>query len=149
MPRISIPFSGNIDVSTMNSGNVFLIGLGSTVAALTKVQVPPQIIGIDQVVWDPATQTVYFSPADILDEHSRYALIMTAGLRDIDGQPVQAAPAASQESSGLPADIAGYLNSIPALGARVRRASAGDRSIAVLSVFTTQSATYLAEKIRR
>ena len=38
-PRISIPFSGPIDLSTVKSSNIFLVGPGG------------QVVGINQAVW--------------------------------------------------------------------------------------------------
>src|SRR5512132_1983544 len=48
-PRISIPFSGPIDVGSVDSQSIFLTSLGSTS--------PPgraggRVVGIDQIVWD-------------------------------------------------------------------------------------------------
>jgi hypothetical protein len=53
-PRLSIPFDGPIDVETVKSSSVFLISLGSTVSHRGG-----KIIGINQVVWDPATNTLH------------------------------------------------------------------------------------------
>src|SRR5438128_10202498 len=57
-PRISIPFDGAIDPSTVNSQTVFLLRVGSL---SDPDDFPPQIIGINQVVWDPATLTLFVS----------------------------------------------------------------------------------------
>src|ERR1700730_12919069 len=48
-PRLSIPFSGPIDVSTVNSESVFLVSLGST----TGRRSVGDKVGINQIVWDP------------------------------------------------------------------------------------------------
>src|SRR5436190_7981926 len=53
-PRVSIPFTGAIDVATVNSGNVFFLSLGDTVGGGGG-----QVIGINQVGWDPATFTLH------------------------------------------------------------------------------------------
>jgi Bacterial Ig-like domain len=80
-PRISIPFSGPIDVSTVSSSTVFLIGPGGRV-------------GINQIVWEPATNTVHAETDEQLREATTYLLIVTRGIRDTDGVPIEA-PAVS------------------------------------------------------
>lgn len=120
-PRLSIPFDGPIDVGTVTSDTVFVLKLGSTL-------VPPihwqrRIIGINRVLWDPATLTLFAEPDEVLEQHTRYVLVVTRDVRDGDGNPVAAAP--------------GFE--------RVRVAG---KKVAVTSVFTTQSVTAVLEKIR-
>src|SRR5438132_1425478 len=55
-PRLSIPFDGFIDVTTVTSGTVFLVNLGSTLPGRDHTG---SIIGINQIVWDPATRTLH------------------------------------------------------------------------------------------
>src|SRR5215469_11808202 len=50
-PRISIPFDGAIDPNTVNSKTVFLVRIGD-LAGFDDFR--SQIIGINQIVWDPA-----------------------------------------------------------------------------------------------
>lgn len=71
-PRITVPFDGDIDVTSVGSKSVFLIPLGGTGGGR---------IGITQTVWDPATRTLLVSPDTPLEEHSRYALVVTRALR--------------------------------------------------------------------
>ena len=78
-PRISIPFSGPIDVSTVSSSTVFLIGRGGRV-------------GINQIVWEPATNTVHAETDEQLREATTYLLIVTRGIRDTDGVPIKGSP---------------------------------------------------------
>src|SRR6187455_2849098 len=85
-PRLSIPFSGPIDVTTVNSSTVFLIGLGDTTSPSDGAS---QIVGINQTVWDVATNTLHVESDELLDQHARYALIVTHGVRDADGLPVE------------------------------------------------------------
>src|SRR5262245_23922795 len=81
-PRLSIPFSGPIDVTTVNSSTIFLIRLGDTIS---PEDTGGEIVGINQIVWDVATNTLHVESDDLLDQHTRYALIVTRGLRDGDG----------------------------------------------------------------
>src|SRR6266571_5461970 len=79
-PRLSIPFSGPIDVATVKSKTIFLINLGSTLA---EDDPSDKVIGINQIVWDPATNTLHVESDELLDQHTRYALIVTRGVRDL------------------------------------------------------------------
>jgi hypothetical protein len=47
------------------------------------------IVGINQIVWDTFTNTLYVRSEDSLDEQSRYALIATSRLRDASGAALQ------------------------------------------------------------
>ena len=85
-PRLSIPFSGPIDVTTVNSNTVFLVKLGDTTS---PEDTGGQIVGINQTVWDVATNTLHVESDELLDQHTRYALIVTRGVQDADGQPVE------------------------------------------------------------
>src|SRR5262249_18657658 len=91
-PRLSIPFDGAIDAASVSSQTVFIVRLGSTLRNREHDdQNSRQIIGINQVVWDVATNTLHAESDEILDQHTRYALIVTRGVRDTQGHPVEAA----------------------------------------------------------
>src|SRR5262245_32538058 len=85
-PRLSIPFSGPIDVTTVNSTTVFLIKLGDPTA---PEEGGGQVVGINQTVWDVATNTLHVESDELLEQHTRYALLVTRGVRDADGLPAQ------------------------------------------------------------
>ena len=55
-PRLSVAFSGPIDVNTVNSNTVFLVKLGDTTSPSDS---GGQLIGINQTVWDVATNTLH------------------------------------------------------------------------------------------
>src|SRR5438105_2940804 len=67
-PRLSIPFDGAIDPASVTSSTVFLLRLPEGIA-----------VGINQIVWDPPTNTLYAESDELLDQHTRYALIVTDG----------------------------------------------------------------------
>jgi len=90
-PRLSIPFDGAIDVSTVNSNTVFLITLpGPGLRGLEFDGFTPKVIGINQIVWDPASLTLFAESNDHLNEDSNYALIVTTGVHDAAGNPIAA-----------------------------------------------------------
>ncbi|MCC7285859.1 MAG: Ig-like domain-containing protein [Burkholderiaceae bacterium] len=84
-PRITIPFTGAIDPASVTSDSVYLVNLGDTLSLRgfgTRV-------GINQVVWDMATNTLALQPDELLQQHSRYLLVVTNGVRDADGRRIE------------------------------------------------------------
>src|SRR5262249_10367393 len=75
-PRLSISFSGPIDVTTVNNSTVFLIKLADPTA---PEESRGQVVGINQIVWDVATSTLHVESDELLEQHTRYALIVTRG----------------------------------------------------------------------
>jgi hypothetical protein len=141
-PRLSIPFDGPIDVTTVTSKAVFLISLGST---LRHGDHGGKVIGINQVVWDPPTLTLHAESDEFLDQHTRYALIVTRGIRDLAGTPVEATEAFMRFRQHVRGDYKhALLDAIKA----AREVGVHEGEIAVASVFTTQSVTPILEKIR-
>ncbi len=89
--RISIPFDGAIDPNTVSSETVFLISLGSTLDGENGKN--DTLVGINQIVWDTFTNTLHVETDELLEQHTRYALIVTNGIRDAAGRPVEASEA--------------------------------------------------------
>jgi Bacterial virulence factor lipase N-terminal len=84
-PRITVPFTGAIDTASVTSDTVYLLNLGDVQTGRglgTRV-------GINQRLWDPATNTLVFESEELLQEHSRYVLIVTDGVRDASGKPIK------------------------------------------------------------
>lgn len=88
-PRLSIPFDGAIDPNSVNSHTVFLVKIGNLFGPPDG---PPRVIGINQVVWDPATLTLFAESDEHLDQHTSYVLVVTNGVKDTHGDPVEASP---------------------------------------------------------
>ncbi len=135
-PRISIPFSGEINPATATSDSVFLVRLPD--GAVT---------GINQVVWDPATDTLHVESDQLLDQHTRYLLVVTRKLLDAEGSPVATGmrrihplgPWFANRQYFRDLDLA-LLTKLPAGVAR--------SDVVAASLFTTQSVTALLEKVR-
>ncbi|MEO8718995.1 MAG: Ig-like domain-containing protein [Burkholderiales bacterium] len=83
-PRISIPFSGRIDLASVDSDSVFLVSLGSTLGRGSF----RDKVGITQIVWDPETNTLNAEPEELLEQHTRYAIVVTNRVRDAAGHPI-------------------------------------------------------------
>jgi len=148
-PRLSIPFDGPIDVSTVNSQSVFLVRMGDTTDCRDH---RTQIIGVNQIVWDPATNTLHVESDELLEQHTRYALIVTDAIRDADGQAVKATKDFRLAPLKLlcsrdPALRSYGLELLQGLVA-AWRAGVSPQHIVTASVFTTQSTTAVLEKIR-
>ncbi len=137
-PRVSIPFNGPIDVNSVNSDTVFFLELGDHGRK-------DQIVGINRVVWDPAANTLHAESDQLLEQHTPYALVVTNGVHDSAGNPVQS-------SAGFARLLGEDFDTSQAYLAKLSQALdnlSNGRKIAVASVFTTQSATAMLEKVRR
>src|ERR1700704_3310753 len=158
-PRLSIPFDGGIDVSTVNSNTVFLVKLpGRGLGEDEFEHFTPQVIGINQIVWDPASLTLFAESNDHLDEDSNYALIVTNGVHDAAGNPIAASAAFAQFAhgdggvDGKDADrlLKRYQQALKsALDEDVlERLGLRRSNVAAASFFTTESATATLRSIR-
>jgi hypothetical protein len=136
-PRITVPFTGDIDPASVNSGTVFLLNLGDTLT----LHGFGRKVGINQVVWNPATKTLAFESDELLQQHSRYLLIVTDGVRDARGKRVKPASPADE---GRGHDE--YLRDLR--DAARLHAGRGDR-VAAATLFTTQSISADLHKIAR
>ena len=144
-PRLSIPFTGPIDLATVTSDTVFLLSLDST---LPGGNAGGQTVGINQVVRDPDTNTLHVESDELLEQHTRYALIVTRGVRDTNGHKLRSG-ALEQFRHGLKmAGTLAYEEDLRDGLAAIRRARVRRTGIVALSVFTTQSATAVLEKMR-
>lgn len=151
-PRLSIPFDGAIDPSTVTSQTVFLIQYGNVDG------LPVKVIGINQVVWDPTTLTLFAQSDEHLDQDTSYLLVVTNGVHDAAGDPVEASDSFANfrhllnygqtKDAQLKLYRQALINSLDdeVLGSIVPGLSHHD--IAAASYFTTGSVTAILEKIR-
>lgn len=137
-PRVSVPFDGAIDVASVTSRSVFLLRLGPPEPGWTY------LVGINQIVWDPANLTLHFQSEEMLDQHTRYALIVTNDIRDAGGARVEAGPdlRTVQNGGGGP-----YGRELRRALAEARRFGIPPSTVVAVSVFTTQSVTAALEQI--
>lgn len=133
-PRLSIPFSGPIDPDSVTSKTVFLVRLGDA-----------QHIGINQIVWDTLTNTLHASTDESLDEHTRYAIIVTRGVRSASGLPIEPPSAFRRFQQTVHGPYrAALLEGIAAAA----RAGTREADIAIASVFTTQTYSHIVTRMR-
>jgi hypothetical protein len=136
-PRITIPFSGPIDLSTVTSANIFLVGPGD------------HVVGINQPVWEPLTDTLYVESDEQLAQDSTYLLVVTDGVRDANGDHI--APTFQHDlnfgQTKDPVEKAYRKAVLDALNSAFA-AGVAPPDVADASLFTTQSITAISEKIR-
>lgn len=147
-PRISIPFSGPIDVSTANSDSIFLVSLGSTWG---RGSVGDRV-GINQIVWDAASNTLHAESEELLEQHTRYAVIVTDRVRDAQGRRLEDKRFSRfQHDRRHGQDREQFLNEyrehLLEAFLRAGRHHRGERVVAA-SVFTTMSTSGTLERIR-
>lgn len=139
-PRITVPFTGAIDPNSVTSNSVYLLNLGDVQTGRGL----GERVGINQRLWDPATNTLVFESNELLQEHTRYVLIVTDGVRDAAGKPIK--PAKMDDDSGPRArGNDGYLRDLR----DAMRTHRGPGRVAAASLFTTQSSTGDLAKIMR
>ena len=140
--RLSVPFSGAIDVSTVTSDSVFVMSLAST-----QPGHPPggERFGVSQIVWDAATHTLHIEVDRLLDQHRRFALIVTKDVLTTGGKRVKKTEAFDNYATIAPAWYAAQLDE--ALAA-AHALGVPPGHVVAASVFTTQTITSVMERIR-
>jgi hypothetical protein len=140
-PRITIPFSGPIDPTTVSSHTIFLVGPRD------------HVVGINQAVWEPLTNTLSVESDEQLAQGSTYLLVVTRGIHDASGHPLDAMSFGHGGDKGSHSRNDDGTNDYnDALQRALHSAFAGGanpRDIADASLFTTQSITAISQKIRR
>ncbi len=136
-PRISIPFSGPIDLSTVSSSTVFLVGPGD------------HVVGINQAVWEPATNTLHVESDGQLAQDATYLLVVTRGIRGANGKRIKATfrhdlNYGQTKDRATKAYRKALLDALPMALA----GGADADEVADASLFTTQSITAVSRKIR-
>jgi hypothetical protein len=130
--RVSVPFSGPIDLTTVTPSTVFLVDLSGGHHPL------------DRLVWTAATNTLHGNPQTYLDQHTPYLLVVTDGVKAADGSNL--APA--DLTVGHASDFGTRLYRAT-LVAALRLTHQQTSHVVAASLFTTQSITSLLEKVRR
>src|SRR2546426_5107811 len=137
-PRISIPFSAPIDLATVSSSTVFLVG--------------PQghVVGINQAVWEPLTNTLHVESDEQLAQDTTYLLVVTRGVRGADGMPLEATDFRHDLNFGQTKDLdtKAYRQQLLEALPMAMAGGATPNEIAAASIFTTQSVDATSRQIR-
>ncbi|MGH9571301.1 MAG: hypothetical protein ACRD4F_16775, partial [Candidatus Angelobacter sp.] len=159
-PRLSIPFDGAIDPATASSKTIFLVQLPAAFSLAQRSEdeifdgFRPNIIGINQVVWDPASLTLFAESDQHLNQHGNYLLVVTDGIRDAAGNPIAPSRDFRDLNSGRNHDrqLRSYRQALQRLmdNGTLHRIAPGldKKNIAAASLFTTESITSTLESIR-
>src|SRR5438445_11991501 len=137
-PRISIPFSAPIDLSTVSSSTVFLVGPGG------------HVVGINQAVWEPLTNTLHAESDQQLAQNTTYLLVVTRGVRGADGMPLEATDFRHDLNFGQTKDLdtKAYRQQLLEALPMAMAGGATPNEIAAASLFTTQSIDAISRQIR-
>lgn len=150
LPRLVVPFSDPIDPSTLSTATVALLRLGDVTAGVE----PSRLVAINRIVWDPDSNTAFAEPHEVLDQHSRYLLFVTRGVRDPAGTPVQASAEFRAFSSDFnlgrskSARLDDYRRDLRDALAALELAGTPPGSVVGASIFTTTSVTATLEHMR-
>ncbi len=153
-PRLSIPFDGAILPGSVTSKTVFLVKLPGVGLREDEFEhFHPQVIGINQVVWDPASMTLFAESNDHLDEDSNYLLVVTTGVLDANGKPIAASDAFSDlrhDGEDRDRSLGEYREALRgALSEEVlEKLGLSRHDIAAASLFTTETVTATLRSIR-
>jgi len=151
-PRLSVSFSDAIDVNTVDRRSIVVMSLDSTLGPGTSNR---RVIDVNQIVWDVATNTLHVELDELLEQHTRYVLLVTKSLLDASGKGVKAAKEflnfvdeSSTQSTG-DVGLDGYRMLLRETLSRLDGAGVIPRGqVVAATVFTTQSVTATLEKIR-
>jgi hypothetical protein len=139
-PRLTTPFTGSIDLTTVTSQTVFLF----------KLAPDSRFVGVNQVVWDPETTTLKAESDETLDRDSRYLLVVTDGVDDMAGRPIDRASFSKFLNFGQTKDdgVKAYRGDLLSALDQLEAAGVPTGRVAAASIFTTESATAVMEKVR-
>ena len=134
-PRVAIQFSDAIDIASLTRASAFILPLAP--------EPLPAPIGLDQLVWDAPSRTLYARPERTLLQARRYALVLTTRVLDAEGQPLVRAP-----SAPLVTEAAYGVSAQGVVLQRLKPLGIARGEVAAAAVFTTQSVTIGLEQIR-
>jgi pimeloyl-ACP methyl ester carboxylesterase len=139
-PRLNVSFSAPINPDTLRAG-LWLVWLENLTQDEYGLQRAGHVTPINQVSYEPQSHAAFAKPDEFLDQHRRYALVVTDAVLDMAGAPVKADSGYLGCVAAVPNDYCNDLARVPAMvnGHRVVGAS----------VFTTMSVTDFMEKARR
>ena len=159
-PWLSIPLDGDVDLETIKAG-IFLISVGDGENPANSVvdEAGNRLLGtsigdvirLNHIVWDPSARTIHARPDTFLDEHTRYALVVTNRVHDASGKPLAASePFERYLRDGLGADgsqAGWYRQALLTAAWAARRFGVQNTEVVALSEFTTRSLTVRRQKL--
>jgi pimeloyl-ACP methyl ester carboxylesterase len=139
--RIQVRFSGPVNPATLKEGISLAAADGG------------KPVGLNQFIWDPATNTAYAKADPVLEQGKRYVLIVTDQVRDTTGAAVIADPAfqtCTQAADGYCAALGKAIAPvlIGVISPNPPPVATTAPRIVAASFFTTMSATAWLERAR-
>lgn len=142
-PRIRVNFSAPVDPATLKTG-IFFVALDNLTNDEQGLGPAGQISAINQIIYDPATNTAYAKPDQFFDQHRHYALVVTDAVLTPAGNAITPDP---NFTACIQNPTSDYCNQLQNLAGQLT-AAAQPANIVALSVFTTMSATTWLEQAR-
>jgi hypothetical protein len=142
-PRFRFTFTGLVDVNTLAAG-IYYVALNNLTNEEIGLNRLGQIIGVNRLFYDPLTNTAYGKPNDFMDQHRRYALVITDAVKDPTGAPVIAD---SAFSTCVTAPSTSYCQELSQLVGSFGTTTFPGNIISA-AFFTTLSGTTFMEKAR-
>lgn len=142
-PRFTVKFSSRVDVNTLKAG-IFFVALENKTNDEIGVNRIGQVIKINKIFYDPLTDTVWGKPDDAMDQHRRYALVVTDAVKEANGDPVLPDPAYST-CTVTPAGS--YCQQLAQMVASFGSGTFPGKIVSA-TMFTTLSATSFMERAR-
>ena len=144
-PRIRVTFSGPVDVNSIHHA-IYYVALDNQTQEEHGINYTGQMLYLTQMIYDPATNSLYGKPDGNLDQHRQYAIVVTDVIRDMAGDPVGADPgytACAHPGPGVTQTI--YCTELSQAVGRVA-AQLAPANIVGASAFTTMNLTTWMEK---
>ncbi|MCX6637138.1 MAG: hypothetical protein NT090_18945, partial [Acidobacteria bacterium] len=143
-PRLRVRFTGAVNPDTLRDG-LFVVWLDKLTNDEWGLFPAGHVTAVNEVLWDPKTNTAFAKPDEFLAQTRRYALVVTDKVRDAGGAPVEAAEGftlclAKQLGGTYCEQLAGAVQAHEPL--------LGGARIVGGSVFTTLSATAWMQRAR-
>jgi hypothetical protein len=73
-PRVEVRFSGPVDIGRVTASTFYLERVGTS-----------DRVGLNRLVWDATTNTLYGQPRQVLRDDTRYRVVVTAGINGQSG----------------------------------------------------------------
>lgn len=135
-PRIMACFSGPVDVTTLPKG-----------IRITAVDRDEPSIAISQVLFDPAGMCAYAKPDQVLDQRTRYLMVVTSDVADSNGKELKAdknyTECVKHADWGYCAALSQAIDTVQS-----KSHGKGKSDVISASLFTTLSATSWLEQAR-
>lgn len=136
--RFTVKFSGAVRLESLRQG-IYFVWLDSRLRGRFTLRERGHRTPVNEVVWNPLTNTAHGKPDEAFESSRRYLLVVTDEVRDAAGDPVEA-------SEGFRACLRGEVGG--EYCRELAEAVGGDRRIVAAAVYTTLSATAWMERAR-